>query len=118
MSETEIALRKPRRRVAAGPARPRYLQGADLDRVMMMLMALMSEVSAIRDRIDTHEALADQGIAARFDAVEAFALTESRAAQRGERRDAMMKRIFRVLLEEVEQDEAARPGSGKPSAKE
>ena len=118
MSETEIALRKPRRRVAAGPARPRYLQGADLDRVMMMLIALMSEVSAIRDRIDTHEALAEQGAAAGFDAVEAFALTESRAARRDERRDAMMKRIFRVLLEEVEPDETARAGSGKPAAKE
>jgi hypothetical protein len=30
----------------------------------------------------------------------------------------MMKRIFRVLLEEVEPDETARPGSGKPAAKE
>lgn len=118
MSETDIVLRKPRRRIAAGPARPRYLQGADLDRVMMMLIALMSEVSAIRDRLDTHEALAEQGAAAHFDAVEAFALTESRAAQRDARRDAMMKRIFRVLLEEVEEDDTASPRSGKPRAKE
>jgi hypothetical protein len=94
--------RKPRRRVAVGPDRPQYLESRDLDKVMMMLVALMSEVSAMRDRLDTHEGLAEQGAAPTRGAVEAFALDPETAQARDLLREQMMKRVFRVLLEETE----------------
>jgi hypothetical protein len=92
-----------RRRFARGPKRPRYLANPELDKFMMMLGALMIEVSAVRDRLDSHEALAERGLAPTAEALEAFRLTPERQAVREQRREAMLKRIFRVVLEELEE---------------
>jgi hypothetical protein len=94
--------RKPRRRWARGPARPHYLQASDVDQVMSMLIALMSEVSALRDRIDTHELLAAQGVVATGAALEAFVLTDAQRVTREARRQAMLKRVLRVVTEQRE----------------
>jgi hypothetical protein len=51
-----------RPRKATGPDRPVYFNAGDIDRVMAILLALVSEVAAMRDRIDTHERLAGAGI--------------------------------------------------------
>jgi hypothetical protein len=91
-----------RKRVAKGPKRPQYLQSTDLDRLMMMLTALVGEVAVLRDRLDTHEALADSGQVATEAAVEAFTLTLERQSARETRREAMLKRVYRVLMEEVD----------------
>lgn len=93
-------LRKPRRRFARGQARPSYLQAADIDQVMIMLVALMSEVSALRDRLDTHEAVAELGHAATSAEIEAYELTPDRMAVREAHRAAMLKRVLRVVTEE------------------
>lgn len=92
--------RKPRRRFARGQARPDYLQPGDIDAVMIMLVALMSEVSALRDRLDTHEAVADLGGSVTTAAIEAYELTPERHAVREENRQAMLKRVLRVITEE------------------
>jgi len=104
MSTPATAADSPRRRkrIATGPKRPRYLASRDLDRVMIMLVTLMGEVSALRDRIDTHEALADADKAVTTDEVEHYAITEPRQARREEIRMAMVRRVFRVLMEELE----------------
>ena len=107
----DTATRHPRRRFARGQSRPTYLQPTDVDAVMMMLVALMSEVLSLRDRIDTHEALAETGVVATDDAVEAFELTRERHARREERRHAMLKRVLRVITEE--RDAAAVDGDRK-----
>lgn len=96
-----------RKRVAAGPKRPRYLSDRDLDRMMIMFVALMGEVSALRDRLDTHEALADAGRPSRTDEVEAFVASAPRVSRRDEIRMATVRRVYRVLMEEVE---AGKPG--------
>ena len=101
---------KPRQRWAKGQARPRYLQPDDLDKMMIMFVALMSEVSALRDRLDTHEAVADLGGAATTAAIEAYELTPERHQQREANRHAMLTRVLRAITEE--RDEAA---SGKQS---
>ncbi|WP_439486848.1 hypothetical protein [Blastomonas fulva] len=92
----------PRPRKARGQDRPRYLDSADLDRVAIMVIGLMAEVSALRDRIDTHEALAESGLVATYAAVETFELDEARQSQREVRRDAMLSRLLRVLYEDRE----------------
>lgn len=97
-----MAARLPRRRSARGPARPQYLQGEDVDKLLHIVMALMSEVSSLRDRLDTHELLAAAGVAASTAAVEAHVLDAAQRTQREQRRQAMLKRTLRVLTEEVE----------------
>jgi hypothetical protein len=76
---------------------------------MIMLVALMSEVSALRDRVDTHEAVADLGGAATTAAIEAYELTPERHLAREANREAMLKRVLRVITEG--RDEAATDGA-------
>ena len=49
----------PRRRVAKGPRRPQYLVNVELDKFMMMFNSALMEISVLRERIDTHERLAE-----------------------------------------------------------
>ncbi len=77
----------------------------DLDRFMMMFTALMSDVSALRDRLDTHELLAAEGMIATPEAIEAFEPAPADIARRSELRDAFLKRIFRVVFEDLERAE-------------
>lgn len=99
---TEKPVRKPRRRWARGVDRPQYLRPEDNDRVMMMLVNLMADVSALRDRLDTHEALAEAGQVATAAAIETFELDTTRRAAREAERQAMLKRVLRPIFEERE----------------
>jgi hypothetical protein len=93
---------KPRPRKAVGPDRPRYLDAADIDKVMAVLLALTSEVAALRERVDSHERLAAAGVAATVDQIEAFMPDPATEAQREAWRDAYLRRLFRVITEDVE----------------
>lgn len=105
-NEPTVNRSRPRR--ARGQDRPTYLS-PDLDRIMIMFTSLMAEVSALRDRIDTHEALAEQGLVATSDAVENYELSAARRDARDARRDAMLSRVLRVLYEERDGDQPNDP---------
>ncbi len=92
---TEEPFVRPRK--AAGPDRPAYFTHGDLDRVMSILLALISEVAAIRDRIDTHERLAGNGAE-----VEAYQPDEQAGDEREAWRSTYIRRLFRVITEDVE----------------
>jgi hypothetical protein len=94
--------RKPRRRWARGADRPQYLQPGDLDRIMVMMVALMSDVSSLRDRLDTHEAVAELGKRTTSEEIEAYELTPERQTAREVNRQAMLKRVLRAITEERE----------------
>jgi hypothetical protein len=94
-----VATGPKRRRFANGPPRPTYLTGVDADRAVMMILALAAEVSALRERLDTHEQLAAAGVPAAVDSVESFAPPKDVAAARAAARRSMIDRITRVLLE-------------------
>lgn len=104
MSDGETTLDRPRPRKARGQARPTYFDSPDLDRVTIMMIGLMAELSALRDRIDTHEALAEAGTVATTIAVEAYELDAQRRLAREARRDGMLDRVLRVLYEERDAD--------------
>jgi hypothetical protein len=93
---------RPRRRKAAGPPRPTYLRPEDTDRVMSIVLALMSEVASLRQRVDTHERLALAGTAATPEAVDSYRPDEPTDAAREAWREAYVKRLLRVVLEEIE----------------
>jgi hypothetical protein len=94
--------RAKRPRKAVGPERRTYFNDGDIDRVMAVLLALASEVAAIRERLDTHERLAGASIAADVDAVEAYSPDAAAEGSREAWRDAYLRRLFRVITEDVE----------------
>jgi hypothetical protein len=94
-----MAAGNKRRRYANGPPRPKYLSGVDADRAVMMILALAAEVSALRERLDTHERLAAAAQRPDPDAVERYAPTEEVEAARAAARRALIDRVTRVLLE-------------------
>ncbi|GEM_PF-2753507 len=99
-----------RRRFANGPARPKYLGSADADKAVMMVLALAAEVSALRERLDTHERLADGEQLPATPSVEAYVPTEAVEATRASARHSLIDRITRVLLEtEAPQRRAVTP---------
>ena len=93
-----MAAGNKRRRFANGPRRPKYLASVDADRAVMMILALAADVSALRERLDTHERLAAAERLPAPDAVERYAPTEAVAAARAAARRAMSDRVTRVLL--------------------
>lgn len=99
---TQEASHRPRRRWARGVDRPEYLRPSDIDSLMVMFVALIGEVSALRDRLDSHEAIADAGVVASTSAVEAFVPGEARAADREAARQAMLKRVLRAITQQRE----------------
>lgn len=70
---------------------------------MAILLALVSEVAAIRERLDSHERLGESKTFAAGVEVEAYRPTETAEADRETWRDAYLKRLFRVITEDVEQ---------------
>ncbi len=88
-----------RPRKATGPDRPRYLDGGDTDRLMAIILALVSEVAAIRERLDTHERL---GSVATPESVEAYQADAATEAEREAWRDGYIRRLFRVITEDVD----------------
>ena len=96
------ATRRPRRRIAKGPPRPAYLDSPDLDRMNIMFVALVAEMLALRDRLDTHEVLLARNGVLTAEAIEAFRPSEADEAVREQKRLTLMRRIFRVLEEERE----------------
>ena len=98
MDEPKIS-RRPRK--AAGPPRPTYLDHTDVDKVMAIILALVTEVASLRERVDTHERLAHAD-GASPDKVEAYLPDPVTEASRETWRDAYIRRLFRVVTEDVE----------------
>jgi hypothetical protein len=94
--------RRPRPRKAVGPDRPTYFGTADVDRVMAILLAAISELASVRERLDTHERIAAAGDVATPAAVEAYRPDAAVEAERDAWRDAYIHRLFRVITEDVE----------------
>jgi len=91
-----------RPRKAVGPERQTYFDGADVDRLMAILLALVSEVASIRERLDTHERIGSQGDLQSVERVEAYRPDPATEEAREAWRDAYIRRLFRVITEDVE----------------
>jgi hypothetical protein len=104
-----------RRRYANGPPRPTYLASPDADKAVMMILALAAEVSALRERLDTHERLAAGGALPTPSAVEAYEPPDAVEAARASARHSMIDRITRVLLEPTAPPRAVAAEPAPPS---
>jgi glucuronate isomerase len=75
---------------------------------MAILLALVSEVAALRERLDAHERVAAQDALPSPARVEAYRPDPAAETEREAWRDAYIHRLFRVITEDVE---ALRQGS-------
>jgi hypothetical protein len=85
-----------RRRFAKG-RRPFFMNDPDVDRLLAIATALTAEVSVLRERLDTAERLAAQGLPATPENIEAYAPDAAAEAAREAMRAAMLDRVFRIL---------------------
>lgn len=93
--------RKPRPRVPRG-ARPVYLGDADGERLLSMTLALAAEVSVLAEELDT---LREAVLRARLldrQALEQFLPDEATATRRATRRRALIRRMLRIVLEDLD----------------
>ncbi len=102
-----------RPRKAVGPDRPAYFDADDVDRVMAILLALVSEVASIRERLDSHERIAATGALPAARAVEAYQPDAASEAEREVWRDGYLRRLFRVITEDVEALRGRNEGQGE-----
>ena len=87
---------KQRQRVAKG-RRPFFLDSPDSDKLLAMIVALVGEVSVVKERLDTHERLAAQGKVATSEEIENYSPDEAVEDEREAWRAAMLERVFRII---------------------
>ncbi len=76
--------------------RPHFFDDPAIDQIMTFLLELTTEVSVMRERLDTVERLLDRdGVVTRA-AIEAFAPDAGLETERAAWRDAYVKRVFRM----------------------
>lgn len=87
---------RPRQRFAKG-RRPFFMKDPDVDRLLAIVTALAAEVSVVRERLDTAERLAEQGLPATPENIERYEPSPEVEAAREAVRAAMLERVFRIL---------------------
>jgi hypothetical protein len=102
-------------RVSKGK-RPQYFQDPAIDQMMTFIIELSAEVSVLYDRVDTVERLLDsKGTISRSD-IEAYRAPAPIEAERAARRDAYLKRVFRLHAPQ-ERGPAPMAAASKPAPK-
>ena len=82
--------------------RPFFFEDPSVDKLVAMLMALVSEVAVLRERLDTHERLAESETWSSAANVEGFQASADVEGERAEWREAYVARIMRVITDELE----------------
>ncbi|MGQ2941285.1 MAG: hypothetical protein ACT6Q7_12650 [Blastomonas fulva] len=82
--------------------RPAFFDEPAVDRLYSLTLALASELSATRERLDTVERLLEAGGSLRREDVEAYAPDRATGQERGEATRAYIARIMRGFQQEVE----------------
>ena len=76
---------------------PHFFDDPNTDRLLTMVMELASEVSVLRDRLDTHERIAEsKGLYTEAE-VESFRPSDEAAAQRSAWRSRFLDRLLKGL---------------------
>jgi len=95
--------------------RPEFYDTPGLDQAMSMIMVLASELSVLRDRLDSAERVAKaQGLDLAA-GIEALVFDQAALEEREERRQELMRRLFYVQLKDAE--EAAQAQTGEAFAR-
>lgn len=91
--------------------KPRFHADASVDDLMTMIVALASEVSVLRERLDTHERLAERKGCFSVEQVDQFEpgpeIMQARAALRGEILDMVFKPVLAPESSTVDETNAS-----------
>jgi hypothetical protein len=83
--------------------RPYFFDDPNIDKLLAMIMALAGEVSVIRERMDTHERLAQKKAWATHQAIEDYKPDDVTEAFRAQWRADYIARILRIVQVELDQ---------------
>lgn len=85
---------------AAG-TRPAFHADPAIDRLIAMVLALTSEVSVLRDRVDTLEILGQDAGWLAADAIDAYHPPPAVRQRRETAREAMLGRVLAIISDEI-----------------
>lgn len=77
--------------------KPEFMPEPGQDKAVAAILRLAMEISVLRDRIDTHEALAESSGAYTQEDVEAYAPDPEREAKRAARRKTLIESLMHDL---------------------
>lgn len=89
--------------------RPPYFEDPALDRTVSILMALVGEVSVLRERLDTIERLLDQKSTISRADIETYAPDRNAALERGALTREFIARVMRGVQQDLEALKEAEP---------
>jgi hypothetical protein len=87
------------RKTVAKGRRPFFLENSESDKLLAMITAMTAEISILKDRLDTHERLAEQGEVATPLAIEKYKVESNIEEMREANRASMLGRIFRIITD-------------------
>jgi len=83
--------------------RPYFFEDPNIDKLLAMIMALTGEVSVLRERLDTHERLAQKKKWASHQAIEDYEPDDITEAFRAQWRSEFIARVLRIVQVELDQ---------------
>ena len=96
----------PKERVwVAKGKQPRFHDDRAVDQLMAMVTALTAEVAILRDRLDTHERIAEGRKLFSRDDVDGFIPDEGIMAERSAQHQRILRKVSRVLKEDLARHE-------------
>jgi hypothetical protein len=101
--KTQVSMDALRKTVSLG-REPHFGDAPSNAQLMEMVLALSAEVCVLRDRLDTHEQLADAGKPLTTDEVEAFEVTPERLDVRSGFRQRLLAKVFRPIRQAAARD--------------
>lgn len=87
-------IKTPRR---AKAMRPQYFNDPNMDQMHAMIVAMAAEISVLYDRFDTIERIMDEKGMVRRSDIEGWQPSEAAHDERREKREALIRRIFRTV---------------------
>ena len=88
---------------AAKGKRPQYFDDPAVDKLHLMLMAVIEELSVARDRIDTLERLIEKHGLFNQEQIETYKPDVNAEEERTSRRLAYIRRVMKGITDEIEQ---------------
>ncbi|MEP3050716.1 MAG: hypothetical protein ABJP48_13215 [Erythrobacter sp.] len=104
MSETMDHTAEPKLKRHAKGKRPSFYEVDGLDEAMSMIMVLASELSIMRDRLDTVETIAANKGIILADEIDGFEPEQENVAKRDDRRQALFERLYYVTLKKAQEE--------------
>ncbi len=97
MDQPPVSIRKTVR-----GKRPAFHEQESIDRLVAMVLTLASELSVVRERLDTLEVMGSEAGWLDRERLESFRPSPAQKAERERRREEFLGRLFQVLREEIE----------------